>query len=364
VHLDHPLERVAHWRYGAIAAVSLTAGVVSGGRGDWNQFVDAGRDMFGSAGLHVYVLNRDVQTGPLSLLIAWLFAHTPRDGFVLATLVSAALAIVVVRLLELTARLTRGRTHFELLVLVGGILTAFTWAKLGGYGHLDDAITLTCAVAALYEVRAGRPLSAAVAIGIGIATKPWGVIFLPLTLTANPVDPRDGRRDWRAPILAGCVAAVAWLPFIVGAPDSLKALRPTVDLAEDSVLALFGLTDESMPGWLRVAQLLACLAVASILVFKDRPEAAMAAAIAVRIATDPATWSYYTPGLVVGVLILDLIDRRRFPWATLAVVVALAPTWLVPSDTARGLLRLTITIAVVVWAFRRPPAAPATAPEI
>jgi hypothetical protein len=354
VQNDHPLARVARWRYVVIAAVSLTAGVVSGGRGDWDQFVDAGRAMFGSAGLHVYVTHRDVQTGPLSLTLAWLFSHTPRDGFVLATFVCAGLGLLVVRLHELTARLAKGRTDFELLVLCGGVILAYTWAKLGGYGHLDDAITLTAAVVALYEVRAGRPLSAAVAIGIGIATKPWGVIFLPLTLASRP-------RDLRAPVIAGAVAAIAWLPFVLGAPDSLKALRPTVDLAPDSVLALFGLDDDSMPGWLRVAQLIGCLTVALVLVLRGRPESVIAAALAVRIATDPATWSYYTPGLVAGVLIWDFLDRRRFPWITFAVAVALAPTWLVPSETARGALRFSAALAVVVWAFVRP--VEATAPD-
>jgi len=347
VQNGHPLERVARWRYVVIAAVSLTAGVVSGGRGDWDQFVDAGRAMFGSAGLHVYVLHRDVQTGPLSLLLASLFSHTPRDGFVLSTIVCAALGLLVVRLHELTARPARGDTDFDVLVMCGGVLLAFTWAKLGGYGHLDDAITLTAAVVALYEVRAGRSLSAAVAIGIGIVAKPWGVIFLPLTLASRP-------RDLRAPVIAGAVAAVAWLPFIIGAPDSLKALRPTVNLAPDSVLALFGVTDESMPGWVRVAQLVGCLTVALLLVLRGRPESVIAGAIAVRIATDPATWSYYTPGLVAGVLIWDFLDRRRFPWITLIAVVALAPTWLVPSETARGVLRLAVTLAVLLWAFVRP----------
>jgi hypothetical protein len=345
--VDHPLDRVGRWRYVIIAFVSLTAGIVSGGRGDWDQFVDAGKAMLGSAGLHVYVTHRDVQTGPLSLFLAWVFSHTPRDGFVLAAVVSAVLGLVVVRLLELTARSQRSGIHFELIVLVGGVSMAFTWAKLGGYGHLDDAITLSAAVVALYEVRAGRSLSAAVAIGVGIAAKPWGVIFLPLTLATRP-------RDLRAPVVAGAVAGVAWLPFIIGAPDSLKALRPTVHLAADSVLALFGLTDTSLPGWLRVAQLIACLVVASILVLRHRPESVIAAALAVRIATDPATWSYYTPGLVAGVLIWDLLDRRRFPWITLAVVVGLAPTWLVPSETARGVLRLVVALAVIWLAFLRP----------
>jgi hypothetical protein len=347
VQNGHPLERVARWRYVVIAAVSLTAGVVSGGRGDWDQFVDAGRAMFGSSGLHVYVLHRDVQTGPLSLALAWLLSHTLRDGFVLETILCAALGLLVVRLHELMARPRRRSTDFEVLVLCGGLVLAFTWAKLGGYGHLDDAVTLTAAVVALHQIRAGRPLWAAVAIGIGIATKPWGVIFFPLTLASRP-------RDLRAPIVAGAVAAVAWLPFVIGAPDSLKALRPTVDLAPDSVLALFGLTDESMPGWLRVAQLIGCLTIALLLVLRGRPESVIAGALAVRIATDPATWSYYTPGLVAGVLIWDFLERRRFPWITLAVAVALAPTWLVPSETARGLLRLIAALGVVVWAFVRP----------
>ena len=347
MHLDHPLERVDRWRYGIIAGVALTAGVVSGGRGDWDEFVDAGRAMFGSAGLHVYEQHHEVQTGPLSLALAWLLSHTPRDGFVLAAVVCAALGLLSVRLQELTARAMRGRSHVELIVLVGGSFAAFTWAKLGGYGHLDDALTLACAVAAVHEARADRPLRAGLAIGIAIISKPWGVIFLPLTLATR-------KRDLRSPIVACMLAAVVWLPFIVGTPNALKAMRPTVNLFPDSVLALFGVTTDSIPGWLRVAQLVACFAVASILVLKHRSESAIAAAIAVRIATDPATWSYYTPGLVIGVLIWDLLDDRRFPWLTLAAVVALAPTWLVPSDTARGVLRLAVALAVVVWAFRRP----------
>jgi hypothetical protein len=206
---------------------------------------------------------------------------------------------------------------------------------------------VTGAVVALHEVRAGRPLTAGLAIGISVITKPWGIIFLPLTLASRP-------RDWRAPFVAGAVAAIAWMPFILGAPDSLKSLRPTVNVARDSVLALFGVTTDSMPDWMRVAQLVACLAIASFLALRYRPESIIAAAIAARIVTDPATWSYYTPGLVIGVLIWDLLDGRRFPWATLAVAVGLAPTWLVPSDTARSVLRLAVALSIVAWAIVRP----------
>ena len=240
-----------------------------------------------------------------------------------------------------------------MLVLTGGCVAAFTWAKLGGYGHLDDALTLACGVIALHQVKAGRSVWAGVAIGVAIASKPWGVIFLPHTLASRP-------RDWRSPVAAAAVAAVAWLPFIIGAPGSLRGLRPTVHIAPDSVLDLVGLTDQSLPDWMRIAQLAACLAIGAILVARNRPESVIAAAVAVRIATDPATWSYYTPGLVIGVLIWDLLDRRRFPWATFAVVVGLAPTWLVSSDTLRAVLRAAVAVAVVVWAVLRPPAWTAT----
>lgn len=144
-------------------------------------------------------------------------------------------------------------------------------------------------------------------------------------------------------MVAGGVTALAWLPFIIGAPDSsLKALRPTVNNAHDSVLELFGLTNESLRDWMRIVQHVACLSVATVLVFRHRPESVIAAAIAIRIATYPATWNYYTPGLVIGVRIWDLLDRRRLPWATIVVVLGLAPTWLVASDTARAVLRLTV----------------------
>jgi hypothetical protein len=340
---------VVRWRYPIIAIVSLASAVVAGGRGDWNDFVSAGRLMLGSAGLHVYELRHDIQTGPLSLLLARVFAVTPRNGFLLCSIVSSVLGVVAIRLHELTARPRRPSTDYEVLVLIGGCLAVFTWAKLGGYGHLDDALTLTCGVVALHQVRAGRSLSAGLAIGIGIAAKPWGVIFLPLTLAWRPL-------RWRSALAAAGVAAAAWLPFLIGARNSLKALRPAVKVAPDSVLDLVGVTTQSLPDWMRIAQLVACLAVGTVLVLRNRPESVIAAAVAVRIATDPATWSYYTPGLVIGVLVWDLLDGRRFPWATLAAVLGLAPTWLVPSDAVRAALRAAVAVAVVVWALQRPPA--------
>src|SRR3954454_19675844 len=88
---DHPFVRVAGWRYTVLGCVAVASAVVAGGRGDWNQFVDTGRVMLDSAGLHVYEIHHDVQAGPLALLLAWMLAHTPRDGFVMAAFITAAL---------------------------------------------------------------------------------------------------------------------------------------------------------------------------------------------------------------------------------------------------------------------------------
>lgn len=202
----------------------------------------------------------------------------PCNGFVLSTFISAALGLLAISLLERTARRQPSTTKFELLVLIGGCLTAFTCAKLGGYGRLDDAITLACAVLALHQVRSGQPLSVGLAIGIAIATKPWRVIFLPLTLASRP-------RYWREPVVACVVAAVVASVHhrgsrLVGGPSADGQHRPA------SVLDLSGVTNAALPDWMRIAQLIACIATATVLLFRQRPESVIAAAIDVRIATD------------------------------------------------------------------------------
>ena len=341
------LDRVLSLRYVLLATVSLAAGVVAGGRGDWNEFVAAGRSLLGRDGLNFFVRHGDVQTGPLSLIVARLFAFTPRDGFVLCTIASAALGLVAVRCLEAAHKSTRGidRRGTELTTLVGGIVVVFWWAKLGGYGHLDDALVLTAAAASVLLISRDRRIVAAALIGIAIAIKPWAVIFLPLTLgTFGAV-----RARLKPVLIAIAIGALFWAPFVLAAPKTLSSLRPTVNVAADSVIRLFGFSSNDVPAWLRAAQLCGALAVAAIAMWRGRAGGVILAAIAVRLATDPGTWSYYTAGFVLGALAWDLIETDRVvPVMTLCATAALLPPWIVHPADLRAVLRLSICAAAVV----------------
>jgi hypothetical protein len=357
-------DRILRYRGAVVGTIAIAGAVVGGGRGDWDQFVRAGRDMFGRDGLRVYLFHPATQTGPLSLVLARVLSVTPRDGFVVAALLCLLLGLGVVAMAEVGARMAGAdRRLRQFRTLVGGSLLMFTWGKLGGYGHLDDAIVLACAAGATLQLMRRRPWWAAGLLGVAIAAKPWAVILLPLLLVDVM---RDRPRHWRSLLPAGATIAIAtivWLPFIVASPGISHALRPTAALAPDSVLAPFGFTTQQMPDWLRLAQFAVAIVVGVVLVARHRWAGVLMAAIAVRIATDPATWAYYTPGLVAGALLWDQVpSSRRVTWASIIAVVMLAPTWLVPDAQVRAVLRLAVAVMAVVAALvgaRTPEVAPA-----
>ncbi len=72
------------------------------------------------------------------------------------------------------------------------------------------------------------------------------------------------------------------------------------------------------------------------------------AALAVRMATDLGTWSYYTPGLLLATLAFDLLRRRRaVPMLTLATFVLLPLPWIVDSPDVRAAMRLAACVLVI-----------------
>ncbi len=341
------LDRVSRLRYLILAALAIACGVVAGGRGDWDVFASAGRSMLGSDGLSVYIHHPDVQTGPVSLVLARVLAITPRNGFVACAVICAVLGLVAIRCLEKAQRPDRASENrsASFTTLLGGLVVVFWWAKLGGYGHLDDALVLTSAAAAMLCVRRDRGALAAVLIGIAIATKPWAVILVPLTFgTVGPLWKRI-----QPPLISCVVGGCLWLPFFIAEPHTLRALKPTVNVAPDSVLAVFGLANNSIPGWLRIAQLLGALALATLVVWRGRYGGVLLAAVAVRMATDPATWSYYTVGFMLGALAWDLYETNSItPKATWCAAVLLLPPWLIPWDDVRAITRLVACLAAVV----------------
>ena len=298
-------------------------------------------------GFSVFARHPDVQTGPIALVLARVLALTPRNGFVACAILCGALGLLAIRCLEKAQHPDRAddRQGTAMTTLIGGLVVVFWWAKLGGYGHLDDAIVLCTGAAALLKIRQGKSAFAAVLIGIAIATKPWAVILVPLTLA--PVGPLWQRL--RAPLLANAVGALFWLPFFIAEPHTLSSMRPTVDIAADSVLQLFGMTNASMPTWLRSAQLLGALCVATIAVWRGRIGGVLLVAVAFRMMTDPGTWSYYTAGFMLGALAWDQYETTAIaPAATLAAAVLLLPPWLIPWADVRAVTRLVAGLAAIV----------------
>ncbi len=357
-------DRVLRQRYTIVGAIALASAVVAGGRGDWDQFVQVGSSMLQGDGLHVYVRHPDVQTGPLSLLLAWLCSSTTRNGFVLAVVVVAMLGVGVVGLAE---RLAGSDRRARLLTITGGALLLFSWTKLGGYGHLDDALVLTAAVAATTDVRDGRRGRAAIALGLAVTVKPWAVILLPILLFERAGEAQRGHglhpivRRWAPLCAAVAVAAAVWAPFVLTVPDTIEAIRPTVAVAPDSVLQLVGLTSSSQLDWLRPAQFVLAITLGLVCIHRRRVEHVLLAVIAVRLATDPGTWSYYTPGLLVGALLWDAVtSRASWPMLTVGMALLLAPDWLLPDDRLRAVLRLGAAVMAVALAISGP--APSAAP--
>jgi hypothetical protein len=84
-------------------------------------------------------------------------------------------------------------------------------------------------------------------------------------------------------------------------------------------------------------------------VWRGRFGGVLLAAVAVRMITDPGTWSYYTAGFMLGALAWDLYETNSItPKATWCAAVLLLPPWLIPWDDVRAITRLVACLAAVV----------------
>jgi hypothetical protein len=328
--------------------------------GDWLVFEYAGRILAGSAGprfatlshgpLHLYTDFPKAQIGPPALVAAIPAVELPASvgRFVAAALMAAAL-LPIVMLVERTALLAgRGADRTPVVTLIGGLLTVPVWTTLAVvYMHLDDVMALALLVVAMHELVRGRPWTMAIALGVGAASKPWAVAFLPLLL-ALP-------RPRRAPALLVSLAAASlcWIPFVVADPGTVAAVGNAGNgVAADSTVGLFVHVDP--PGWAREVQLLVMAAVGTLIVRRAQWAALPVVVVSVRMATDWQTWGYYGAGLMVAALAWDLIgSQRRLPWATtLALAAAVVPPWLAglpdsqPADATAAAARLLLLAAL------------------
>jgi hypothetical protein len=366
---SHLVDLVVDHRWLVLVALALLVSVraIGHGHGDWDFFVGASRALTGSSGLHLYATHSDVVTGPLSLLVirgtaGFGVGGSYATGVVLANL----LAVGGLALLERTAACF-GRAR-PLSTLLAGVILLVSWSELAGFGHLDDAMALVAVIAAFYGIGTRRGLLVGLALGIAIASKQWGVMFIPLALVL------PGRERWRALLVSIGVGALAWAPFVIAAPKMLSQRSMYQIVANDSAFGVFDYPKLQGPTWVRAAQIIGGLVLVSFAVWRGRWPAAILAAVAFRVLLDPATWSYYTAAVVLGACAWDLIGSRRVvpAWALAMFLLLAEATVLVDDSMLRGGLRLVACLlALVPLGGRRidldapdpPPAVPEVAPN-
>ena len=352
--------------------------------------------------LHVYASYPGFQIGPFAFgvgqVIRTLLPGQPIGRYqnvVLAQLVMSAMGLVtllIIRKIALVVRPDlRRQPEFGWAFLVGGAVFMVAWSELAvAYGHLDDSLALLLAAAAVLAAIRGHPVLTGVAIGLATDAKPWALIFAPVLLLAG------GLASWRAPdqaarpvgpalraavvaaASAAAVIAAAWLPFFIAVPGTVRALQYTILNMPDSALRALGVAALRTPPWDRQAQVIVACVLALIAIGRGRWPAVLLLGAGARIALDPGVHGYYTPGILVGAMLWDLLGSRRpLPIWTIVSFCALNLVPLITTnEQVRGYFRLYVIVAFTLavlagparWVWRpkagtQPPAPAVVPPE-
>ncbi len=315
----------------------------------WHFFVVGAQLMFGGGprggpggGIHTYAGTPELQSGPLSYLLAWPAVAAPgRTGRLPVMVLTLAAGLLVIGLVTAMAG-TRSprRTRFVAAACLAPAWVDLAWRS----AHLDDVLAMTLTVAAVATRLRGRFVATSVLLALAVDAKPWAVVFLVLLLPAGRgQEPaarggETGRRElWRrsasAFAIAGALLAVAWLPFVLGDTHTVAALRAfTIPNDFDSGLRALGITDPRTPGWVRPVQGALGIGLGAVAMLRGRVWAVPLIGIATRLAIDPGAHDYYTAGVLVSALLADAVGGLwRGPWASLtALVLIWAPTHVLP----------------------------------
>lgn len=369
-----------HWHLGGLALWSAAWFVILAPHGgiDWKFFTEGTTLLFGGhpqaiqppggggpGGLRVYADYPQLQMGPLSYLVtAVLRCLGPHRGVVAAEVLLAACGLVMVALAERimhTARPGLPPRTARAAVLGGGAVFLVAWMELAAaFAHLDDGLALLLALLAVRSAQRGYPLLAGACLGLAADAKPWGLVFLPVLLLVPPSS------WWRAACGAAVMLAAAWLPFFLADSGTMAAARYRITNLPDSGLRALGVTSRSTPPWDRSAQVLAGCLLGAAAILRRRWPAVLLLAGGARIALDPAAHSYYTPDLVAGALLWDLLGWRvPVPVLTAVTFAALNVTPLLTADLAvQGSVRLAVVVLCAAvslfaprgWCWRADPA--------
>lgn len=321
------------------------------GDNDWEYFVWGSDVLFGGTeslahngrvfeadepgGLNLYASYPFLQIGPPALLLASLLKLLgPGDGIYTAQAVCQALGVLAV--VALDRCYDDGSRAHRLKVVLGGALLMVVWGSLTHFTHLDDAMTLSALLGAVWMLSRRRSVSAGLLLGLAAAAKPWGVVGIGLVLA---LEKRPDRL--RAAGTAALVCLVFWGPFLLTDLSTARLGDVQVRVFTSSVPALLGLESVASGEAIRITQLLGGAVVVAALSLAGRPHLALAAAFALRLLLEPAAYAYYATALVAGALVLDIGNKEaRLPWATLICGVVWLGLFEVDDPTARGLLRL------------------------
>jgi len=406
-----------HWLYLALGCWAAVWFAVLAPRGgiDWKFFttgtsllfgghpaviggITGGSDAAGPAGLpgppppgglYIYANYPALQMGPLSYLATGaLRLLAPDNGLVAVEVLLQAAGLLTIYLIERIAVIARpslaGTRAFGLTLLAGGAVFLVAWSELAAaFAHLDDGLALLLAVLA---VRAavppgpataspgaaaaspgfatasrsagagwGPPVLAGLCVGLAVDAKPWALVFLPVLLMFG-----IGRRGLLAFAAAAVTMAAAWLPFYIAAPGTLDAVKYLIRNEPMSALRALGVRDNYTPSWDRTAQAVLGCALGALAVWRRRWPAILLLAGGARIVLDPAAHSYYTPDVMVGALLWDLLGSKRpYPLWTITSFAALnlAPR-VIGSLAAQGTIRLALVAAFTVATLALPASPP------
>jgi len=315
-------------------------------------FFDTGAALLSSdeagAGLHLYATHPQLQIGPLAFLAATPLAGLAfwLSGAIAAVTIAAAAPAMLLSLSHLPGLTISNRQRG----LAAAVLMP-VWAELAvHYTHLDDALALVLLVAAIHAVARSRPLAAALLLAASAGAKPWALAFVPLLLALPQIRRRRCAALWLAAVVA------AWLPFVLADSRTLHAGGFSIPNVASSSLRALGVTAASTPSWDRPVQLLVGVALGAVAVRRGRWLVVPAVVLAVRVLLDPGAYPYYTAGLVLATVVVDVGWRQtRWPWVSMGVVGGLYAVRflgpLTPTNAELGWLRAATLVALLTVAL-------------
>lgn len=326
----------------------------------WHYLQTGGKFIYqGPGGLNLYAHHPELQMGPISFLVAGLFNPFPDHvGQFLSAALMSVLGLVIVVLAGRSAAwyfLGTGTNHQRLRqrVLIAGLAFIPMWIEVSvRFGHLDDVLALFFTALAVRSVTLGNAAGTGIFLALAMDSKPTALAFLPLLL-ALP------RHQWlRAGLWCAGLVAVVWLPFFVTSPHSMAAAHFTIPNQPASALRWLGVGDAETPPWDRPAQAALGLTLGCVAVWRGRWAAVVLLGANARIVLDPSVYTYYTASVLLGTLLWDVIGQRRLVpwWSWIALLTLYGSVFVVPDDSARGLIRLGFvavsTAYVLFWPVR------------